>query len=407
MKPLYYIALFALLFVFAQETFAQDEQPGRRGRTRGTDATGQQQSGLPDLTERARIKNSIPLSSPETAVWLREIYRSLDLEQESNAALYYPVQPIGKRMNLFTLLFRLLNDGKIKAYTYEDGREVFTDDLAIDFKEMLDKYQIYYTIEGAGDNVRYKIDDMDIPGNEVTRYMIKEAYYVDEATGTYHSQVIALCPLLVRVDYYTGATQSNPLFWVSYEEIRPYLSRELIMTSNYNNALTYTMDDYFTKQMYSGEIIKTTNLMNLTLEQQVSRQMEQIAFEQADAMGGATEYYDGEDLENAEAMAMAETPVAEEELVLMIAEGDSIAKPLTREDFLKLAQDSIEHQLKAFNEGLWVYSDSIAKRQAEEAEQAKGKKKSKKEKSEKESKPKESNKSSEKTTPTRSVRRGR
>lgn len=200
-------------------------------------------------------------------------------------------------MNLFTLIFKLLMDNKIPAYNYVDGREVFTEEEKIDFENILTKYQIMYTKEGNN----FVIQDSDIPSSEVTTYMIKEGYYFDAATGTFNTSVIALSPLLVREDYYYGGTTTDALFWISYDDLRPYISREMIMTSNYNNALTYTIDDYFRKQMYSGDIVKTTNLMGQSLVQQV-----------------------GSDPE-----------------------------------VLKLAQDSIEKQLTAFDKGLWVISNEI------------------------------------------------
>lgn len=33
-----------------------------------------------------------------------------------------------------------------------------------------------------------------------------------------------------------------------------------------NNAMTFTMDDYFRRRMFEGDIIKTQNLMNLPLQ---------------------------------------------------------------------------------------------------------------------------------------------
>ncbi len=42
------------------------------------------------------------------APWVREIYRYLDLTKDKNAALYFPESPIGDRMNLFTMIFKLL-----------------------------------------------------------------------------------------------------------------------------------------------------------------------------------------------------------------------------------------------------------------------------------------------------------
>lgn len=37
---------------------------------------------------------------PEDVVWMREIYRTLDLTKDTNGALYYPVEPQGNKMNL-------------------------------------------------------------------------------------------------------------------------------------------------------------------------------------------------------------------------------------------------------------------------------------------------------------------
>lgn len=44
-------------------------------------------------------------------VWRRDVYRELDLNDEANAALYYPVEPNGQQVNLFTLLFKLIMQG--------------------------------------------------------------------------------------------------------------------------------------------------------------------------------------------------------------------------------------------------------------------------------------------------------
>ena len=268
MKAIYSIILFCLFCTWTQESFSQEQTQRRppRQRLSETEVSNKQ---TPVLTERAKIKNQEESKAPVHIAWLREIYRNIDLKKANNAALYYPTQPIGDRVNLFTLLFKLMADDKITAYNYIGEREVFTEEQKINFEDILKKYQIMYTKQGSGDNVRYIVNENDIPSEEVSMYMVKEGWYFDVGTGSFKSQIIAICPLLVREDYYYGGTTNNPLCWIPYEEIRPYLSQELIMTSDYNNALTYTMDDYFSQKMYSGEIIKTTNLMNQSLAQQV------------------------------------------------------------------------------------------------------------------------------------------
>ena len=69
------------------------------------------QSNANNMTTRAQI--SFPTAAPmdEDVVWRRDIYRELDLNEDANAGLYYPVEPIGNQMNLFTSIFRLMKAG--------------------------------------------------------------------------------------------------------------------------------------------------------------------------------------------------------------------------------------------------------------------------------------------------------
>ena len=67
-------------------------------------------------------------------------------------------------------------------------------------------------------------------------------------------------------DFGDGATK-YPLFWVKYDDVAPYLSKQTIMTSNINNAATMSIDDFFTLNRYHGKIYKTTNMLGRTLAQ--------------------------------------------------------------------------------------------------------------------------------------------
>lgn len=218
------------------------------------------------LSVRAAQKNRTQTSNVSEAKWLRQIYRYLDLEKEQNAPLYYPVVPEQDRMNLFTMIFKLLAENQISAYEYLDGREIFTDEYKIDFKELLDRFGIYYEIQ----NGKVVINDVDIPSNEVQGYYLKEAYFFETGTSNYGIETLAICPVIHRQGDYEAGTVRYPLFWIPYEEIRPYTLRMPIMTSSLNNTMTGTIDDFFRKGNYEGEIYKTTNLRNLALAQQAA-----------------------------------------------------------------------------------------------------------------------------------------
>jgi gliding motility associated protien GldN len=237
-------------------------QPSQQSRQ------GQQKVAASGITTRALISFPTALDMSEDVVWRRDIYRELDLTNEKNAGLYYPVEPIGQQVNLFTYLFKLVlrgkNNGGVNAYEYRlDGNEVFTDSARIKPLQFLDNYHIYYERNGKG----IRLDNSDIPSREVQGYYLKESAYYDQATGTFHRKVIALCPIMSREDDFGDGAAKYPLFWVKYDDIAPFLSKQTVMTSNLNNAATMSADDYFTMNMYEGKIYKTTNMLGKTLAQ--------------------------------------------------------------------------------------------------------------------------------------------
>ena len=230
-------------------------------------------------TDRASLMFPTAVDVPEDPTWRRDIYRSLDLNKDENAALYYPVEPQGNSMNLFTLLFKLLNTGKIPAYEYQlDGIENFQQSNRMHFKDLLDRQGIDYVVDGNS----IRVEQSDIPSADVLTYYVKESSYYDQNTATYHSRIVALCPVLHKSAdvYYIRETvtendddqsspnvQKFPLFWVKYDDIKNYLSGQDVMTSNLNNAARMSMDDFFSTNHYKGEIYMTSNMQNKSLQQ--------------------------------------------------------------------------------------------------------------------------------------------
>lgn len=167
-------------------------------------------------------------------------------------------------MNLFTYMFKLMLSGRVRAYQYRlDGHESFNYEDRVVPKAFMDNYHIYYERK----NGALTLDDSDIPSREVKSYYVKEATYYDQHTATFHTKVIALCPIMTREDDFGDAGTKYPLFWMKYSDLAPYLSKQQIMTSNLNNAAMMSIDDYFVKNQYKGKIYKTTNMLGKTLAQ--------------------------------------------------------------------------------------------------------------------------------------------
>jgi len=297
------IALGGLLF--ASSISAQNAVRDRIARRQQAQKKAQ---SIPPLTIRAENMNMSQTQEIANAPWVREIYRFIDLNKEKNASLYYPVTPIGDRINLFTMMFRLLANNEITAYEFPIDRiETFTEADKLNFKDLLDRFGIMHT----ENNGLFTIEDADVPSNEVTGYYVKEAWYFDKSNSVVDIKILAVCPVIFTQGDFEVETTRYPLFWLPYEEIRPYAARMPIMTSNLNNASNQTVDDFFRKRSFEGEIYKTTNMKNLTLAQSLNL-------------------------------------------------GNSIdeVSPVVKDSLLKKEQNKIEAQLKQFKTNLWALEEA-------------------------------------------------
>ena len=255
--------LFLLMITLAASSMTA--QPKQR-RVQNTETQQQQKKKQPSsaMSLRAQISFPTAVDVPEEVVWRRDIYRELDLTKDENAGLYYPVEPHGKEVNLFTYIFKLAQNGYIPVYEYPtDGSDVFTEEAKVQMKTILDNYHIFYEEQDG----KLKVDNSDIPSAEVKKYYLKESAYYDQANSSFHIKVLALCPVMMRDDDFGGEATNYPLFWVKYSDLEPVLNRQTVMTSSLNNAATMSMDDFFTLNMYRGKIYKTNNAQGKTLIQ--------------------------------------------------------------------------------------------------------------------------------------------
>ncbi len=272
------VFLIAISLLVAAGATAQPKK-SRLQQTAKAQQQKKQNTQSQGMTRRMQISYPVALDMPEDVVWRRDIYRELNLNDDANAGLYYPVQPQGKQLNLFTYIFKLAQNGYIPIYEYSvtnDGNDDFSESAKVKLKTVLDNYHIFYEEQDG----KLKIDNSDIPSAEVMKYFLKESAYYDQSNATFHIKPLALCPVMLREDDFGGEAAQYPLFWVRYADLEPFLSRQTIMTSNVNNAAIMSMDDYFTLNKYQGKIYKTTNMLGKTLVQIVGGDTAKLSKEQ-------------------------------------------------------------------------------------------------------------------------------
>lgn len=262
------ILLTAIVMLISAAGFAQESSSSSVVRRRGAD--DRNKAATPQgVTQRmqAHYEDS-PMTDSELQ-WMRVMYRQLDLTKDENAALYYPDEPIAGQENLFRIILGRMADNQLAAYEYLDGREVFSDDYKVKMRDVLDRFHILYTdAKGSTEkNPRFTIEEADVPASEVLTYYIIERWEFDKRSNRMRTRIEAICPVLHRAGDFGGEAVKYPMFWVKYDELRPYLSTQNIFTNDDNNLATCTYDDYFQLGLYNGEIYKTRNLKNKSLMQ--------------------------------------------------------------------------------------------------------------------------------------------
>ncbi len=292
---------------------AQVESAGGVRKRSENDRKKKAENG-PVITDR--MQSFFENKEPHDAdlAYMREIYRQIDLTNEANTPLYYPEDVTDGQENLFRLILRLVVEGRIPAYEYLDGREVFSDQYKVKVGDMLDRFDIYYT-KGNGStekNPKYEIAEADVPTAQVLNYYIIEKWEFDRRSNSMKTRVEAICPVLNKIGDFGGETR-YPMFWVKFDALRPWLAQQYIFLTDDNNLPQYSLDDYFNLGMYKGDIYKTKNLRNLSMVQM-----------------------------------------------------------FPDDDDRKAAQDSIDRRLRSFGKNLWVPTreEYLTQREAEEARAA-------------------------------------
>lgn len=258
---------FVALVAIGLSSIAQDNVGVVRRNAGGKRGQKKEETSGPKITDRMQGFFDTPKAHDADLAYMRQIYRSLDLKEVAeNTPLYFPEDVVDGQQNLFRIILGLVVDGKVPAYEYLDGREVFTDQYKIKVGDMLDRFEIYYQTQGNGDKAVYTIEEADVPTSQVLKYYIIEKWEFDRRSSRMKTYVEAICPVLTRNGDF-GGEANYPMFWVKFDQLRPYLAQQYVFLTDDNNLPQYSLDDYFNLGMYKGEIYKTKNLRNLSMAQ--------------------------------------------------------------------------------------------------------------------------------------------
>ncbi len=262
MKKCFNLLLTACLLAFANLANAQDQS----FFDEAGNISEELQTNLPTSGPKEGLE-PIEMVNPraDDIYWQKVVYRIIDLREKMNFPLYYPEIPGDNRQSLFALMFRLVQDGKVKVYDYAEESEVFNDAHTVKFRDLMDKFALPYEtkLDSITNDTIYVIDDSDVPNRDIIKYFCKEVWYFDRISSTFNCRIIGFCPVMQR-EGDTGL-ETLPLFWIPFETLRPFLSQTEVLITDKNNGARPSFDDLFMKRRFSSYIYKESNVQNRSL----------------------------------------------------------------------------------------------------------------------------------------------
>lgn len=207
--------------------------------------------------------------SKDNIIWTKTVWRLIDLREQFNFPLYYPTQESNGRKNLFSTIFDLVLEQNITPYKYTEDKEDFTEGSVLNLEKVIENAQLTDATEisqnEAGDSI-FTVNPIDIPSDMVYKFYIKEVWYYDALESCMKFKIISIAPLLDYTDI-DGNNQTTVLFWIDFDELRPFLAKQPVVINNKNSMASISYDDLFQKRRFIGHIYKEDNIQNRSILQ--------------------------------------------------------------------------------------------------------------------------------------------
>lgn len=216
------------------------------------------------------LKEKTPVSLQKVreadVLWSKTVWRIINLEEKINLPLYYPINDIGDRKSLISVLINGIKNHGLSAY--QEGINSANEFAStITFNEIKAKFD-------AVDQI-VSVEDVDNPGNyidrklegemhldEVKELMIKEVWFFDKQRSVLEVRIVGLCPIR---HYSKEGDEDEPmvlkkkLFWVYYPEARTLLNSYHAFNP-YSDKQSGSFDELFRLRKFSSYIAQESNI---------------------------------------------------------------------------------------------------------------------------------------------------
>ncbi|MBE9509483.1 MAG: gliding motility protein GldN [Bacteroidetes bacterium] len=208
-------------------------------------------------------KTPIPYSHLREAdvMWSKKIWRVIDLRKKMNQPLYFPIDPIGDRVNLIHIILAEIKSGTVNAYDADVGDDMTVKITQADIDRKMGAESDSTSIQIAPGVYRDTIIVNEPSPEDVKQIHIQEEWFFDKKHSRMDVRILGIMPIRHYYDSELGEFKKSRICWIYYPDFRNTFANHEIFNSN-NDAHRISFDDFFIQRRFSSTIIAESNVYN-------------------------------------------------------------------------------------------------------------------------------------------------
>lgn len=213
------------------------------------------------------LQTSAPLPHPNVReadiLWEKRVWRVVDTREKINLPFRHPEK------GLFDVINQGLKSNHLTAYSPEDDH-FSTRITAESIESKLNSVDtaMIYDMDNEEYTPQVVINTFD--PDRIKRWRIQEVWYFDNRHSNMQVRIIGIAPMVESQSEHENAPAFEiPLFWINYEEARPWLAQNSIVQFG-NDHSQMSWEDLFAMRRFSSHIYKENDMLGRRLQDYTS-----------------------------------------------------------------------------------------------------------------------------------------